>query len=134
LDKVVNTIFELDGDGKITQYSGGYSDYLEKKENPPLKQIPDKPRIKPQKPKTAKISKLKFTFNEKREYDTIENEIADLENQLRLTEDQIEKHYSDYGNLVRFYETKEKLEAELSLKMERWLYLNDLAEKIEANQ
>jgi ATP-binding cassette subfamily F protein uup len=54
--------------------------------------------------------------------------------QLSLTADEIEEHASDYENLVRFLERKEMLEAALSLKMERWLYLNDLAEKIEANQ
>ena len=134
LEKVVNTIFELDGDGMITQYNGGYSDYLEKKESLPADRISHKPLIKPQKILPVKNSKLKFTFNEQREYNTIDNDIAELERQLSLTEDEIEKHSSDYEKLVQFFETKEKLETELSLKMERWVYLNDLAEKIEANQ
>ena len=134
LDKVVNIVFELDGDGTVKQYNGGYSDYLEQRDNLPADKIPDKPAAKPQKAKSVKNAKLKFTFNEQREYDTIENEIADLELQLSLTEDEIVKHsvdYEKYEKLARFAEQKKTLESELSLKMERWIYLNDLAEKIQ---
>jgi len=134
LDKVVNTIFELNGDGMITQYSGGYSDYLLKRESLPQVKILNEVHTKPQKTNPAKSSKLKFTFNEQREYDAIDNEIADLERQLDLTANEIEKYSSDYEKLVQFFEKKEMLEAALSLKMERWFYLNDLAEKIDANQ
>ncbi|MCL2775003.1 MAG: ABC-F family ATP-binding cassette domain-containing protein [Oscillospiraceae bacterium] len=130
LDKVVNTIFELDGDGIIKQYNGGYSDYLEKRESLPADKMPVKLSIEPQKIKPVRTQKPKFTFNEQREYDTIENDIADLEQQLNFTKDEIEKHSSDYGKLVQFLDEKEKIEAELSLKMDRWVYLNNLAEKI----
>jgi len=135
LDKVVNTIFEFNDDSVLRQYNGGYSDYLEikEKENLTADKIPDKPLVKPKKITSVKNSRLKFTFNEQREYGTIENDIADLESQLSLITNKIEKHASDYENLIQFLERKETLEAELSLKMERWLYLNDLAEKIEAN-
>ena len=139
LDKVVNTVFELDGDGTVKQYNGGYSDYLEQRYNLSAEKIPDKLPEKPQKVNLVKNAKLKFTFNEQREYDTIENEITELERQLNLTEDEIVKNsidYEKYEKLAQIVEQKKILESKLSLKMERWIYLNDLAEKIqmEANQ
>ena len=140
LDKTMNTIFEVDGGGRVRQYNGGYSDYLEQlkqRENLPEDKIPDKPAVKPQKTKPVKNAKLKFTFNEQREYDTIEGDIADLEQRLSLSEDEITKLSADYGKyqeLARVAEQKERLESELSSKMERWIYLSDLAEKIEADK
>ena len=137
LDKTVNTIFELDGGGTVKQYNGGYSDYLEQRDDLPKDKIADTPPVKPQKTKPARTAKLKFTFNEQREYDTIENDIEDLERQLSLAEHEIETLSADYGKyeeLARFVEQKKMLESELSSKMERWIYLNDLAEKIKTEQ
>lgn len=135
LDKVVNTIFEFQGNGIIKQYNGNYSDYLEKKaEAGQPDDIPEKLSVKTQRTRPDKITKLKFTFKEQREYDTIDQDIADLERELSLTEKSISENASNYEQLASLIEKKEILEAELSQKMERWVYLCNLAEKIEASK
>ena len=68
--------------------------------------------------------------NHQREYDTIDDEIADLEEQIRLTETEITASVSDYVKLQELSDRKEELEVLLAEKMERWVYLNDLAERI----
>ena len=138
LDKVVDTIFEFRDGGELKQYSGGYSDYLEKRElDFELAQGVEtrkKPSESPEKARNSKPAKLKFTFKEQRDYDAIESEIADLDARLSLLAEEIELYASNYEKLITLLEKKEKLEAEMSLKMERWVYLNELAEKIQENQ
>lgn len=130
LDKVVDSIFEFRSDSELRQYIGGYSDYLAKRQ--PEEKVTDKP--KPEKAKKAKPPKLKFTFSEQREFEKIDGELEDLESKLATVSMEIERNASDYEKLAYLLKDKEKLEAELSLKMERWVYLNDLAEKIKESQ
>jgi ATP-binding cassette subfamily F protein uup len=78
--------------------------------------------------------KLKFSFKEQREYDTIDRDIADLEARLAACEGEIAANASDYVKLQALAEQKQALEAELEHKTERWVYLNDLAERIEAQK
>lgn len=142
LDKVVDTIFEFREGGEIRQYTGGYSDYLEKriadagdtdtaafskanKSGNPKSAEPPRPE--------KKQTKLKFTFAEQREFAAIDDDMAHLEERLRQAEAGITQYASDYERLMPFLEEKERLEAELALKMDRWVYLNELAEKINAN-
>ncbi len=143
LDKVVDTIFEFREGGEIRKYTGGYSDYLEKRD--PEAGDPDAAAFskagKSGKPKSTesarpekKQTKLKFTFAEQREFDTIDADMALLEERLRQAEASITQYASDYERLMPFLEEKERLETELAIKMDRWVYLNELAEKISANQ
>ena len=76
--------------------------------------------------------KLKFTFNEKREYETIESDIESLENQIAELEEKMLKVASDFGKLNALTKEKEALEETLTEKMERWEYLEDLAQRIKA--
>lgn len=78
--------------------------------------------------------KLKFSYKEQREFDTIDEEIASLEQQLSDTEDRLKQNLTDYVELQRLGEEKQALEQALEQKMERWVYLNDLAEQIEAQK
>lgn len=90
---------------------------------------------KPQQTKDWKQNrpvKLKFTFKEQREYETIDDDIAALEDKIADLEQQIEENASQYSKLAKLTEEKELAEVQLEEKMERWVYLNDLAEKIEA--
>ena len=139
LDKAVDTIFEFRENGEIRQFTGGYTDYLEKRGSDAGE--PDAAALnkagKTDKPKSTepprtekKQTKLKFTFAEQREFNTIDDDIALLEQRLRQAEAGITQHASDYERLKPFLEEKERLEAELHLKMDRWVYLNELAEKI----
>ena len=78
--------------------------------------------------------KLKFTFKEQREYETIDDEIAALEEKIEKLDQDIMANATNSGKLNELTKAKEQAEAELEEKMERWVYLNDLAEKIEAQK
>jgi len=130
LDKAVDTIFEFQGNGKIRKCLGGYSDYLAglTADEPQKKTIEAKP-VPAKKEKSNK--KLKFTFNEQREFETIDAEIAELEEQVKRISVLINTEVSDYLKLQENIAKREVLEKTLEDKMERWIYLYDLGEKIE---
>ena len=130
LDKMADEIFEF-RDGKCTRYNGNYTDYAEKvladssaEENKSRKKGEKKERV------YTGRTKLRFSFKEQREYDTIDDDIAKLEQDIADTEKEIASNASDYVKLQELSDKKELLEQELSEKMERWVYLNDLAERI----
>lgn len=140
LDRIVRRIFAFQEDGKIRQFEGGYSDYdlkitaereilaegrKEKSESGQAEQ-----KSKTDWKKTEK--KLKFTFKEQREYAAIDEEIESLELKIEELEGQIVQAASDYGRLNKLMQEKEEQEQQLNEKMERWVYLNDLAERIKA--
>lgn len=130
LDKMATEIFEFKG-GQCIRYNGNYSDYAEKafqsisSETAKLKKKSDKK----ERSYTGK-TKLKFSFKEQREYETIDDDIANLEQQIADTEREIAANSSDYVKLQELSDKKSELEDQLEAKMERWVYLNDLAERI----
>ncbi len=148
LDRVVRRIFAFEGDGVIRQYEGGFTDYQIKKEaemaalgessgsgvgakggktagNTGVSAA--EPAKKTEKPREKK---LKFTYMEQREWDTIEDDMAALEEKIADLDGQIAVSATNYGKLRELMAAKEETEAVLEAKMERWMYLNDLAEKI----
>ena len=132
LDKMAREIFEVGEGGVVRRYTGNYTDYLEKRtqaaasrEKAPKKPAPGRP----QRPK-----KLKFTFKEQREFDTIEDDIAALEASIGALEDQMAACGSDYVKLQELTEEQAREKAALEEKMERWVYLTELAEKIAAQE
>lgn len=137
LDNVVDRIFEFTGNGKLQQYEGGYTDYLEAKarRNDSVKQ-PVQTEKKEEKKTSAqtwkqnRTAKLKFTFKEQKEFETIDDDIAKLEEKLEKLDEEIMKNATNSGKLNELTAEKEEAEALLEEKMERWVYLNDLAEKI----
>lgn len=130
LDKMADEIWELDGNGTVNRYNGNYSDYLEKiQQNVNMAEKPKKQTEKKERTFNGK-RKLKFSFKEQREFETIDDDIAELEQQIADTENEISKCSSDYVKLQELSEIKEVLENQLAEKMDRWVYLNDLAEKI----
>ena len=133
LDKVVDRIFAFEGNGRIRQYEGGYSDYLRQYEE---NHIPVTP-IKKEAPKQEKKSSdkpLKMSYHEQKEFETINEKIERLEEQIMLTEEEMSKITSDYVKLQELTEKKDCLESELEEAMDRWVYLNELNEKIEENK
>ena len=128
LDKISNQIFELTDYGEIKRYNGGYTDYEEKRVEI-KKEAAKEARQKTQ--RTARADRPKFTFNEQREYDMIDDEIAKLEEQISETETEMEKCITDFTKLTELTEKKNELESKLEEKTERWIYLNDKAEQIE---
>ena len=131
LDRVVRRVFAVEPDGQVRGYPGGYTEYLaarrqEEKPKTPKEPAPDKGKERA----AASPQKVKFTYKEQREYETIDADIAALEEQIaRVQAEQAEKA-TDYVALQELQTKQEELEAALEEKMERWVYLNDLAEQI----
>lgn len=133
LDKVCDRIFAFEGNGRIIQYEGGYSDYLRQHEE---RFVSDEP-VKKETPKQERRQSekaLKMTYSEQREFETINDKIEKLEASIAKTEVEISSITSDYVRLQELTESKEKMEAELEETMDRWVYLNELNEKIEENR
>lgn len=138
LDRTVNRIFSFEGDGVIRQFEGGYSDYLIRKE---LEALPEETavsgEIKECNTKNAwkkREKKLKFSFKEQREFETIDDEIAALEDKKEELNSQVAANATNSARLNELLGEKEEMEQKLEEKMERWVYLNDLNEQIQKSQ
>ena len=131
LDRVASSIFEFRQDGEILRYTGNYSDYLDAR--PYETPVPLKEKEKPVREPITDVPKtLKFSFKEQREFETIDDDIAKLEAKKCEISRQEQEFSSDYVRLQELMEERQKLDAELEEKTERWVYLNELAEKIQA--
>lgn len=145
LDRVARRIFAFEEDGAIRQYEGGYTDYvnrLAEEGRTPGECVPEQTKAAPeQADKPAGNSqetwknapkKLKFTYKEQREYETIEDDIAALEAALENLDGEMAANATNSAKLGELLAEKEKTERELEEKMERWEYLEELAAKIAA--
>ena len=146
LDRTVDRIFSFEGGGRLKQYEGGFSDYYEKKQaengiasdgatqsvNEAVSG--DTTSAKPKKYYKERENKLKFTYAEQKEYDTIDDDIASLESKIEELDSEIAGAATQYSRLNELMQEKADVEAQLEHKMDRWVYLNDLAEKIEAQK
>lgn len=132
LDRVANRIFSFEN-GCIKLYEGGYSDYLEKAE-PKTEEVKAEKKESDAKKdwKANKATKLKFTYAEQKEFETIDEDIEKLNEAIEKLDAEIAENASRYGKLGELMAEKEKLEEELEHKEERWLYLTELNEKIKA--
>lgn len=132
LDKIAHSIFEVCRGGEVRQYTGNFSDYLDKRvPTEKAERIKTEKTEKAQKP-ANKPQKLKFSFNEQREFDHIDEELEQLAAKIETCEQQIAGAANDYVKLQELLAQKEELERQQEYKMERWVYLNELAEKIAA--
>ena len=130
LDKVARRVFAVEEDGTVRPYAGGYSAYLAARRAQGEERTPVR-ETAPAAPKPTGPKKLKFSYMEQREYESIEGEVAELEGRLAALKAEQERAASDYLALQRLQKEQEELEQALEEKMERWLYLSDLAERIE---
>ena len=132
LDNVVDRIFEFDGNGHLQQYEGGYTDYIEAKKKRMVEETEEKEKKVSAKNdwKQNQEKKLKFSYKEQREYETIDDDIAKLEEELERLDSDMMKNATNSVKLSELTKEKEEKEMLLEEKMERWVYLNDLAEKI----
>ncbi len=140
LDRTVNRIFSFEGGGRIRQSEGGYSDYLIRRELEALPEekrqsIKTEPGEKEEKgtknPWKQHEKKLKFTFKEQKEFERIDDEIAGIEEQIGLLDIQIMENAVNSARLNELMKEKEEKEEILEEKMERWVYLNDLNDRIQ---
>lgn len=137
LDNLAERIFAFDGNGNLKQYEGGYTDYLEAKlreeaASQPVTEIKKKDSGKDW--KQNQPTKLKFSYKEQREYDTIDEDIVSLEEKIESLDADMMANATNSAKLSEIVAEKEKAEKALEEKMERWVYLNDLAEQIEAQK
>ena len=130
LDKLSESIFEVRGDGEIHRFTGNWTDWQAKR------RAEEAPSPKAEKPKPAaerpRERKLKFTFKEQREFETIDADLAELEAQITACQTEQESCGSDYVKLQELQARQAELEAALEEKTERWVYLNELKEQIDA--
>ncbi len=141
LDRICNKIFAYEGNGNIHIFTGNYSDYLiykeiqgiefEEAQKTKKKEVEHK-GVKKEKPKNDK--KLKFSYNEQREFDTIDADIEKLENKIAELEENTSKFATNFTKLQEILDEKANLEKELEYKYERWEYLNKLAEEIASSK
>ena len=125
LDRTVNRIFAFEKDGVIKQYEGGYTDYINKRtEEEEEKQIVKKADTR------TRERKLKFSYQEQRDFETIEGDISALEEKIENLDKEMASCTSDFVRLNELLAEKEKNEKLLEEKMDRWMYLEELAEKI----
>lgn len=135
LDRMADRIFAFEGAGRITQYEGGFSDYYEKSQakaastgsnaaDPIIKKTVQAPR--------SHEKKIKFTYAEQKEFDTIDEDIARLDDKIAGLDADISQAATQYSKLNELMQQKAECEELLEQKMERWVYLNDLNEKIQS--
>ena len=150
IDRIAEKTFVYEGEGHIAEYPGGYSDWAERRaaglaaEKNAGKSsgktaasdgkqtdtsVPQAGRTDAGRPK-----KLKFSYKEQREFETIDEDIAALESAIEEVDGRIAEAGSDYCKLQELTAKRDELTAALDEKMERWVYLNDLAEKIETQK
>ena len=150
LDRVVSRIFCFEN-GTIKQYEGGYTDYLNhtthkldvtdagissSEKNSPdddTAEETDKPKVTKDNWKDGQTKKLKMSYKEEKEFETIESDIATLEQQIEDTDNEMLKASNDFVKLGELSAKKEELQKELEHKMDRWMYLEELADKISGN-
>ena len=128
LDKIVEKVFVFEGQGKIRQYTGNYQYFKSQKQEE--EQEIEEETVKKEK-KRISTRALKFTFNEQREWDSIDHDIMELESKIEEIHIEIDKSATDYTKLEQLLEEKEKIGKQLEDKMERWIYLTELEEEIE---
>ena len=131
LDKIVDKVFAFEKDGKIQEYTGNYSYFKELQEKP----RPIEEKIKPKVEKKIDLNKkLKFSYNEQREWETIDDDIEKLENSINDINQEMEKVSSQYTKLEELLKDKKELQQQLDEKMDRWVYLSELDEKIKEDK
>lgn len=149
IDRIAEKTFVYEGEGHIAEYPGGYSDWVERRaaglaaektagkasgktaasDGKQTDSTSQTGRTDAGRPK-----KLKFSYKEQREFETIDEDIAALESAIEEVDGRISEAGSDYCKLQELTAKRDELTAALDEKMERWVYLNDLAEKIEAQK
>lgn len=134
LDRVARRMLTFEGDGRIALYNGSYTEYFQEKERGSSFEAAGieekKSGAQEWKEQKSKQRKLKFTYAQQREYDTIEAEIAALEEKIEKLEREMAAAATDFVKLNQITADKEAAEDLLNEKMDRWMYLEELAARI----
>lgn len=132
LDRVVSHVIAFE-DGCLREYNGGFTDYMQNREAQPTPKTTSSP-AKEKKERPAQKKKLKFTYKEQKEYETIDDTLQTLESELTEVEAELAEGSSDYIYLEALTAKQQELKAQLEQAEQRWIYLTELAEKIEAGE
>lgn len=131
LDRVAEKIFSFDGEGEVSIYFGNYTEFEEKrKSESELVPVEEKSSQDVQKEKPKEKVKTKFSYKEQKEFDEIDGKIESLEKELVSVEELMSLHAADFEKLSPLLEKKAQIEDALDVAMERWTYLNELAEEL----
>ena len=148
IDRIAKHTFVYEGDGRIGHYPGGYTDWAETRKALSEERAESAQKSAVRKSQTSsghgstntpsssdgrnsRPKKLRFSFREQREFETIDDEIAELESSISDLDNEINSAGSDYTKLQELTDKRQQLSDQLDEKMERWMYLNDLADQIE---
>lgn len=148
LDRVVRRIFAYEENGRLVQYEGGYTDYLHAREaknadmtghvntsgtTSPSDAEPAK-AVNRNNWKDGQTKKKKMTYQEQKDFETIEDDISAIEARLEEIDTEMGQAASDFVKLGKLSEEKENLSQELEQKMDRWMYLEELAQELGMNK
>lgn len=134
LDRICEKLFVFEGQGVVKNSIGNYTDYITYRQEAAEEIQKAVAKAKTNDTRVKLASKLKFTYNEKKEYDSIDSDIEKLEALVEEIESKMSKAATNYGLLNELMKEKEEAEEQLLLKMERWEYLNELAQRINAGE
>lgn len=138
LDRTVRRIFAFEEDGRLVQHEGGYTDYANRKraqeELTAPKTVVESADNKGKNWKEGQKKRLKFSYEEQKDYEKIEGEIAALEERIETLSAEYVKYSNDFVKLNEIMKEKEQAESLLEEKMDRWMYLEDLAARIEKGE
>lgn len=135
LDRIAEKIFSFEGEGRIINCPGNYSDYALRKQQELKENTNNHKESKTQETAVESVKnqentvKVKLSFKEKFEFEKIDEKIETLEKAIQTVEEGIIKYATDFSKLQELIDQKEDLEAQLEYKMERWEYLSELNQK-----
>ena len=127
LDKVVEQLIVLKGDGVIDTFYGNYSEFLEKDTILPEKK---KTEVKEEVSPKEKPKKKRMSYNEQREFETIEDDIAKVESRLEEITTEMNNTGSDFEKAQKLMEEESELNEKLEHLIERWTYLTELSQQV----
>ena len=131
LDRVAGRLFAFEAGGKLTQYVCPFSDYLDARIAQEAEEKAEKQPTQAAAPKRTRERELRMSYKEQRDYETIDQKMEALQNELEELDRQIERNASDFVKLTELTARREAAQQALDEAEERWLYLTDLAERIE---
>ena len=133
LDRIAQRLFAFEKDAHLVQYVCSFSDYLDA-QRAQESEKDEKEEKSAVMPRRTKERELRMSYKEQKDYETIDARMEQLQNELERLDGEIEKNASDFVKLTELTQKREQTQKELDEAEERWLYLTDLAERIEAQK
>lgn len=133
LDRIAQRLFAFEKDAHLVQYVCSFSDYLDA-QRAQESEKDEKEEKAAVMPRRTKERELRMSYKEQKEYETIDARMEQLQGELERLDGEIEKNASDFVKLTELTQKREQTQKELDEAEERWLYLTDLAERIEAQK